>query len=71
MCPLAVEILILTSGQCLTKAKMHNFPILVWRGEGINFASISYKHRRQPGERNRNKMALEPGGIKQRDELSK
>ena len=31
------------------KAKMHHFPILVWRGGGINFPSISYKHRRQPG----------------------
>ena len=33
------------------KAKMHHFPILVWRGGGINFPSISYKHRRQPGEK--------------------
>ena len=31
------------------KAKMHHFPILVWRGGGINFPSISYKHRGQPG----------------------
>ena len=29
--------------------KPHHFPILVWRGGGINFPSISYKHRRQPG----------------------
>ena len=32
-----------------TKAKMHHFPILVRRGGGINFPSISYNHRRQPG----------------------
>ena len=31
------------------KAKMHYFPILVRRGGGINFPSISYNHRRQPG----------------------
>ena len=31
------------------KAKMHHFPILVRRGGGINFPSISYNHRRQPG----------------------
>ena len=30
-------------------AKMHHFPILVWRGGGINFPSISYKQRRKPG----------------------
>ena len=29
--------------------KPHDFLILVWRGGGINFPSISYKHRRQPG----------------------
>ena len=29
--------------------KPHHFPILVWRGGGINFPSISDKHRRQPG----------------------
>ena len=29
--------------------KPHHFPVLVWRGGGINFPSISYKHRRQPG----------------------
>ena len=31
------------------KDKMHHFPILVWRGGGINFPSILYKRRRQPG----------------------
>ena len=31
------------------KAKMHYFSILVRRGGGINFPSISYNHRRQPG----------------------
>ena len=29
--------------------KPHHFPILVFRGGGINFPSISYNHRRQPG----------------------
>ena len=29
--------------------KPHHFPILVWKGGGINFTSISDKHRRQPG----------------------
>ena len=29
--------------------KPHHFPILVWNGGGINFTSISDKHRRQPG----------------------
>ena len=29
--------------------KPRHFPILLWRGGGINFPSISYKHRRQPG----------------------
>ena len=32
------------------KTKMHHFPILVWSGGGINFPSISYKHRRQPAK---------------------
>ena len=36
--------------QC-ANAKMHHFPILVWRGGGINIPSISKKHRRQPGEK--------------------
>ena len=36
-------------GSNRAKAKMHHFPILGWRGGGINFPSISYKHRRQPG----------------------
>ena len=31
------------------KAKLHHFPILVWRERGINFLCNLFKHRRQPG----------------------